>query len=118
MSSQNHLEINGNLLQHPLAELLVEISQARIDGSLRLSHHTNKTIIYVRGGEIVFAVSNQRQHRIFEMLLEAGSIVNRDEELVMGTDEHRSVIAGAVTEAVVQFCMAKPAKTQRASAQR
>ena len=74
MSSQNNLEINGNLAAHPLAELLIEILQARLDGSLRLSHHNSKTIIYVRGGEVVFAVSNQRQHRIFEMLLAAHAV--------------------------------------------
>src|SRR4051812_11111468 len=74
MSSPNNLEITGNLMAHPLAELLVEILQARLNGSLRLSHHNSKTIIYVREGEVVFAVSNQRQHRIFEMLLEAGTL--------------------------------------------
>ncbi len=71
MSSPNHLEINGNLTVHPLAELLVEILQSRLNGSLRLSHHDSKTIIYFRNGETVFAVSNQRRHRIFELLLEA-----------------------------------------------
>jgi curved DNA-binding protein CbpA len=74
MSSPNNLEITGNLMAHPLAELLVEILQSRLNGSLRLSHHNSKTIIYVREGEIVFAVSNQRQHRIFEMLLQAGTL--------------------------------------------
>jgi len=61
-------------MAHPLAELLVEILQSRLNGSLRLSHHNSKTIIYVRDGEIVFAVSNQRQHRIFELLLQAGTL--------------------------------------------
>ncbi len=74
MSSPNNLEITGNLTAHPFAELLVEILQARLNGSLRLSHHNSKTIIYVRDGEVVFAVSNQRQHRIFEMLLQAGTM--------------------------------------------
>ncbi len=74
MSSQNNLEINGNLTAHPLAELLIEILQSRLDGSLRLSHHNSKTIVYVRGGEVVFAVSNQRQHRIFELLLAAQAV--------------------------------------------
>jgi len=77
MSSPNNLEINGNLTAHPLAELLVEILQSRLDGSLRLSHHNSKTIIYARCGEIVFAVSNQRQHRIFEMLLQAAAITKK-----------------------------------------
>jgi Flp pilus assembly protein TadD len=73
-SPNNNLEINGNLTAHPLAELLVEILQSRLNGSLRLSHHNSKTMIYVRHGEIVFAVSNQRQHRIFELLLQDASI--------------------------------------------
>lgn len=77
MSSQTNLEINGNLAAHPLAELLIEILQSRLDGSLRLSHHNSKTIIYVRGGEVVFAVSNQRQHRIFEMLLAANAVTKQ-----------------------------------------
>ena len=77
MNSPNHLEINGNLTAHPLAELLVEILQSRLNGSLRLSHHDSKTIIYFRNGETVFAVSNQRRHRIFELLLHAGTITKQ-----------------------------------------
>lgn len=52
------------------------------------------------------------------VLLEAGSIVHRDEEVLMGSEEHQSQIAGAVTEAVEQFCALRPARTQRASTQR
>jgi len=74
MNSPKILEINGNLTAHPLAELLVEILQSRLNGSLRLSRHNSKTVIYIRGGEVVFAVSNQRQHRIFEILLGEGAI--------------------------------------------
>lgn len=77
MSSPKNLEITGNLNTHPFAELLVEILQARLDGSLRLSHHNHKAIVYFNFGEIVFAVSNQRQHRIFEMLLQADSITKQ-----------------------------------------
>jgi curved DNA-binding protein CbpA len=77
MSSPKNLEIAGNLSEHPLAELLIEILQARLDGSLRLTHHDHKAIIYFNLGEIVFAVSNQRQHRIFEMLLQADMITKQ-----------------------------------------
>jgi hypothetical protein len=38
------------------------------------------------------------------VLLEAGSIINRDEELLMGTPEHQAVIAAAAVEAVEGFC--------------
>jgi N-acetylmuramoyl-L-alanine amidase len=38
------------------------------------------------------------------VLLEAGSIINRDEELLMGTPEHQAAIAAAAVEAVEAFC--------------
>src|SRR5262249_62382673 len=38
------------------------------------------------------------------VLLEAGSIINRDEELVMNSPERRSLIGTAVTDAVEGFC--------------
>jgi N-acetylmuramoyl-L-alanine amidase len=38
------------------------------------------------------------------VLLEAGSIINRDEELAMGTPEREGVISAAVLEAVEGFC--------------
>jgi N-acetylmuramoyl-L-alanine amidase len=48
------------------------------------------------------------------VLLEAGSIINRDEELLMGTPEHQAVIAAAVLEAVDGFCRERrPAKSER-----
>ncbi|MBV8753764.1 MAG: N-acetylmuramoyl-L-alanine amidase [Hyphomicrobiales bacterium] len=48
------------------------------------------------------------------VLLEAGSIINRDEELLMGTPEHQAVIAAAVVEAAEGFCRErKPVKPDR-----
>jgi len=38
------------------------------------------------------------------VLLEAGSIINRDEELLMETPEHQGVISAAAVEAVENFC--------------
>lgn len=80
MSSPNHLEINGRLLTFPLAELLTEIHQSGLSGSIRVAVGANKTVIYFKEGEVVFAVSNQRQHRIFEILLVAGALTK--EQLV------------------------------------
>jgi N-acetylmuramoyl-L-alanine amidase len=45
-----------------------------------------------------------RATQIPAVLLEAGSIINRDEELQMNTEERRSLIAGAVLDAVENFC--------------
>ncbi len=75
MTSQNNLEIKGNLRQHPLAELLVETAQARLNGSLRVGSESQKTVVYFDAGEVVFAVSNARSFRLFEMLLRDGKIL-------------------------------------------
>ena len=46
------------------------------------------------------------------VLMEAGSIVNRSEELLLATPEHEAIMAGAVAEAVDAFCtaLAKPSQ--------
>jgi N-acetylmuramoyl-L-alanine amidase len=46
------------------------------------------------------------------VLLEAGSISNRDEELQMGSAERQDVIIGAVTAAVKEYCGPEPAPLQ------
>jgi N-acetylmuramoyl-L-alanine amidase len=48
------------------------------------------------------------------VLLEAGSIINRDEELAMATPERRGAITAAAVDAIVGFCEAR--STQVASA--
>jgi N-acetylmuramoyl-L-alanine amidase len=45
-----------------------------------------------------------RSTRMPAVLLEAGSIINRDEELKMDSAEHRSIVSSAVTAAVKEFC--------------
>ena len=45
-----------------------------------------------------------RSTRMPAVLLEAGSIINRDEELKMGSPERQDIISGAVAEAVKEFC--------------
>ena len=45
--------------------------------------------------------------RIPAVLLEAGSIVNRDEELLLDSEERQALIASAATDAVEAFCAAR-----------
>jgi N-acetylmuramoyl-L-alanine amidase len=45
-----------------------------------------------------------RKTRMPAVLLEAGSIINRDEELKMDSAERRDVVSGAVAAAVKEFC--------------
>jgi hypothetical protein len=51
------------------------------------------------------------------VLLEAGSIINRDEELLMGSPERQSAVSAAVLDAVESFCaVRKPRQPDRARA--
>jgi N-acetylmuramoyl-L-alanine amidase len=45
-----------------------------------------------------------RKTRMAAVLLEAGSIINRDEELQMSSPERRDIISSGVTTAVKAFC--------------
>ena len=50
------------------------------------------------------------------VLLEAGSIINRDEELLMESPERQAQIAAAVTQAVDQFCAARRMRSPKRAA--
>jgi N-acetylmuramoyl-L-alanine amidase len=58
-----------------------------------------------------------RQTRMPAVLLEAGSIVNRQEELELGTPERRSLTGTAIVAAVENFCAARarPASARAAA---
>jgi curved DNA-binding protein CbpA len=58
--------MNGQLYEHPLAELIHEIAVADLSGSLRLAHERVKIAIYFEEGRIVYATSNLRAHRLSE----------------------------------------------------
>ena len=58
-----------------------------------------------------------RMTRMPAVLLEAGSIVNRQEELQLASPERRALTSAAVVAAVEEFCAgrARPAATNSAS---
>jgi len=70
MTQQHSLDQKGDLVNYPLAELLVEIGQAKFSGSLRLSRNQQKTVVYFDKGEVIFAVANAKQLRLFNVLLQ------------------------------------------------
>jgi curved DNA-binding protein CbpA len=74
METQNDLETVGNLRINSLAELLVEIAQTKLNGSLRVTNDAQKIAVYFDAGEAVFAASNSRRHRLYETLLKAERI--------------------------------------------
>ncbi len=69
MTQNPSLDLIGNFSSHPLAELLVEIAQAKLSGSLRLSRESQKSVIYLNKGEVVYGVSNSKAMRLFTLLL-------------------------------------------------
>jgi N-acetylmuramoyl-L-alanine amidase len=52
-----------------------------------------------------------RNTRMPAVLLEAGSIVNRQEELELASPERRELISAAVVSAVKDFCVARPRRS-------
>ena len=70
--------MNGQLREHPLAEVLRQISAERISGVVRLAHGRVKAVVYCDEGEIVFVNSNLRPHRLFECLARRGQSVPQD----------------------------------------
>ena len=52
------------------------------------------------------------------VLLEAGSIINREEELRMGSVEHQALVSAAVVDAVKSFCTARRPRTPTNAASR
>ena len=69
MTQQQNLDIKGDFRAQSFAELLVEIMQAKLSGSLRLASGKEKCVIYFRDGTVVYAVSNSRELRLFNILL-------------------------------------------------
>lgn len=73
MTQPSALELQGDLNSHPFAELFVEILQAQLSGSLRVSSGERKAIVYFEEGQFAFAVSNERRFRLAEVLSLLGS---------------------------------------------
>jgi N-acetylmuramoyl-L-alanine amidase len=59
-----------------------------------------------------------RKTQMPAVLLEAGSIINRDEELALSAPERQSLISAAVTDAVESFCaVRRPRNSERVAGQ-
>jgi tetratricopeptide (TPR) repeat protein len=80
--------MEGQLSEHPLAELIREIAVAGLSGSLRLSRERAKAAIYFEAGQLVFATSNLRAHRLREVAKRNGLTAAHVAEFpVKGSDE-------------------------------
>ena len=64
--------IKGQLAQKPVAELIREIGEASASGALRLERDRAKAVVYFENGDVAFAASNIRAHRLVEFLKRTG----------------------------------------------
>jgi N-acetylmuramoyl-L-alanine amidase len=108
--SEDNPNVRGSLL---FGKLLGEQMEAR---GLHYTPHYTQRIMGSRQRELLDAKAGVyrydqlivlRDTRMPAVLFEAGSIVNRDEELLLATPEHQSLIAAAATDAVTAFCAAR-----------
>lgn len=56
----------GQLNEHPLGELIREISAAGLSGALRIFRERAKAVVYFDSGQIIYAASNLRAYRLSE----------------------------------------------------
>jgi len=98
--------MEGQLSEHPLAELIREISNTELSGALRLSQGGAKVVVYFGAGSLLFATSNIRAHRLREVLkrngitdqkLQRQSATISDEELAA-----ELIKSGGITPALLQ----------------
>ena len=66
--------MNGQLSEHPLAELISEISAGNLSGALRVTHGRAKAVVYFDAGELIFASMNLRKYRLAEYLQQRGLV--------------------------------------------
>jgi N-acetylmuramoyl-L-alanine amidase len=116
--SKDNGDYKGSLL---FGKLLGEQMKAR---GLQYTPHYTEKIMGSRRRVLVNADAGVYRYdelivlkdtRMPAVLLEAGSIINREEELLLGTPEHQALISAAVTDAVKAFCTAR-AQRPRAAA--
>jgi curved DNA-binding protein CbpA len=69
--------MNGQLNEHPLGELIREISTAGLSGALRLTYERIKLVVYFGASGIIFATSNLRVHRLSECLRRWGVVTEQ-----------------------------------------
>ena len=65
--------MNGQLSIQPLAELIHEISDARLSGALRLARERVKGVVYFDEGQVVAALMNLRAFRLVEIFRRSGT---------------------------------------------
>lgn len=77
MTVKTNLDLKGIIRAYPVAEVILEICQAGLSGSLRVESGEKKAVLYFIDGAAAYAVSNERKFRLAQVLLSQG-LVERD----------------------------------------
>src|SRR5882724_11890017 len=93
-AATNRNSMNGQLSEHPLAELIREISAKRLSGRLRVEQNRIKAVVYFLEGSLVYAACNVRTLRLSEYLQKSKLV--SDQQLA-GFQDQRSDLALAAT---------------------
>ena len=89
--------MNGQLKEHPLAELIREILLHRLAGTMRLQHEAAKVAVYFEAGEVIYAASNLRELRLSEYLKKQG-LATAEQLQEAGNDRSDLSLAAKLTE--------------------
>src|ERR1700730_10987419 len=88
--------MQGQICEHPLAELIREITATELCGALRLHRERIKAAVYFEDGELVFATSNLRRHRLREVVKNYGLTAAQIEDFPLKVSDHE--LASALIE--------------------
>jgi hypothetical protein len=92
----SHLPTAGNIKEHDLTELLMQLQEQKATGSLVLQKDEMIKSIHLKEGNIVYASSNLPGDRLGELLLQMGKITpeqfNRSVELLKETGKQQGAI--------------------------
>lgn len=92
----SHLPTAGNIKEHDLTELLMQLQEQKATGSLVLQKDETIKSIHLKEGNIVYASSNLPGDRLGELLLQMGKITpeqfNRSVELLKETGKQQGAI--------------------------
>lgn len=102
----------GQLKNHPLTELVREISAAELSGALRLAQDRARAVVYFEAGEIIYAASNLRAYRLSECVRrwnilsdhQLAGIQEKTSDLEVGS---ALVETGAVSRETLEALMAR-----------
>ena len=89
--------MNGQLNEHPLAELIREIQLHRLAGTMRLQHEAAKVAAYFEAGEVIYAASNLRELRLSEYLKKQG-LATAEQLREAGNERSDLSLAAKLTE--------------------